>query len=65
MTLKESDKEVIQENLGNILEQKRGKLQDVKFDPTKNEDYDADLAKIGRDKKVEVDEDEETEESRK
>ena len=48
LDLKEPEKEVTTEKLVAILEKKRGKLDDVKFDPTKNEEYDENFAKIGR-----------------
>ena len=37
-----------------MLEQKRGKLDDLKFDPTKNVDYDEAFAKIGREETEET-----------
>jgi DNA topoisomerase VI subunit B len=46
--LQESQKEEIEEKLTQILEKKRGTLEDVKFDPTKNEEYDEEFAKIGK-----------------
>ncbi|MCB9362277.1 DNA topoisomerase VI subunit B [Candidatus Woesearchaeota archaeon] len=62
LDLKDTDKEIIAENLTVILEESRGKLEDMKFDPTKNEDYDEDFAKIGRDEPEEDEESEEDEE---
>lgn len=46
----------VEEKLKQLLEHKRGKLDDMKFDPTKNEEYDEEMAKIGREKKEEQDE---------
>ncbi|MEA3430107.1 MAG: DNA topoisomerase VI subunit B [Nanoarchaeota archaeon] len=45
------------EYLKSLLEEKRGKLEDLKFDPTKNQDFDEKFAKIGKeDPKKEKDE---------
>jgi DNA topoisomerase-6 subunit B len=49
--LKEDDEKIIVENLSEILESTRGELEDVKFDPTKNKDYDAEFAAIGKESK--------------
>lgn len=38
----------IESNLAILLEKKRGKLDEMKFDPTKNKEYDESFAKIGR-----------------
>jgi len=43
-----ADEELIKKNLSELLEQARGKVDKLNFDPTKNEDYDEELAKIGR-----------------
>jgi DNA topoisomerase-6 subunit B len=45
--ISENEKSLIEKNLEIILEKKRGKLEDMKFDSSKNTDYDEDLAKIG------------------
>ncbi|PIN80756.1 DNA topoisomerase VI subunit B [Candidatus Woesearchaeota archaeon CG10_big_fil_rev_8_21_14_0_10_32_9] len=45
----DSDKLDVEKKLEKLLEKTRGKIEDMKFDPTKNEDYDEDLAKIGKD----------------
>jgi len=37
----------VEARLKELLEKHRGKLDDMKFDPTKNVDYDEDMAKIG------------------
>ena len=41
----------IEENLSFLLEKKRGQLESLDFDPTKNTEYDENLAKIGREEK--------------
>ena len=48
----------VKENLHNILEKKRGKIDKMEFDPTKNVDYDAEFAKIGTTAEPEESEDE-------
>ncbi|MGE0793159.1 MAG: DNA topoisomerase VI subunit B [Candidatus Woesearchaeota archaeon] len=52
LNLDAADEEVIIRNLKEILEMKRGKLDDVEFDPTKNTEYDKDWASIGKDEEV-------------
>lgn len=44
-----SDEEKVKGILVDLLEDTRGKLESVDFDPTKNTEYDADFAKIGKD----------------
>ncbi len=44
----DSDKKDVENKLEKILEKTRGKLEDMEFDPTKNEEYDEDFAKIGK-----------------
>ncbi len=39
----------VEEQLKSLLEKHRGELDEMKFDPTKNEEYDEELAKIGKD----------------
>ena len=39
-------------NLEHILEQKRGSVDKMEFDPTKNTEYDEEWAKIGKDEVV-------------
>jgi len=46
--LKEKDEEKVKKLLKKILEKKRGKLEDLKFDETKNLDYDEEFASIGK-----------------
>ena len=55
LKLNDSEERRIIEKLKELLEQKRGTLDDMKFDASKNEDYDEDLAKIGSDEEVEED----------
>lgn len=40
--------ESVKENLSAMLEKQRGKLENLDFDPTKNEEYDEDLAMMGK-----------------
>ncbi len=42
-------KEEFEERLRSLLEKTRGRVEEVKFDPTKNVDYDEELARIGKD----------------
>ena len=49
LSLEDVDVDNITRNLEVLLEKKRGKVEKLDFDPTKNEEYDEDLAKIGRD----------------
>jgi len=48
---KSVDKAVVEAKLRELLEKKRGKLDDLSFDPTKNVEYDEKLAKIGKEEK--------------
>jgi DNA topoisomerase VI subunit B len=50
------DKEKFEEELRSLLEKTRGKVEDLKFDPTKNIDYDEELANIGKDTDEDYDE---------
>ncbi len=43
-----ADEEIILRNLEVVLEQKRGKVKDMDFDPAKNTEYDEEWAKIGK-----------------
>jgi DNA topoisomerase-6 subunit B len=45
--LDNNDKAYLEENLKEILEYTRGKLEDLKFDPSKNKEFDEEFAKIG------------------
>ncbi|MCF7866812.1 DNA topoisomerase VI subunit B [Candidatus Woesearchaeota archaeon] len=56
-----TEEEIIKENLTELLEQQRGKVDSLDFDPTKNEEYDEDFAKIGREKDEEDEEDDQEE----
>jgi len=49
------DKNLFEEKLRILLEKTRGKVEELKFDPEKNEEYDEDLAKIGKDEEGEND----------
>ncbi|MEK6959753.1 MAG: DNA topoisomerase VI subunit B [Nanoarchaeota archaeon] len=46
--LQKSDDPKIRELLAEILEKHRGKLEDIEFDPEANEEYDEEMAKIGK-----------------
>ncbi|MBR9690669.1 DNA topoisomerase VI subunit B [Candidatus Woesearchaeota archaeon] len=48
----------VEENLKNMLESSRGKLEDMEFDASKNVEYDEEFAKIGRDEEELEDEQE-------
>jgi DNA topoisomerase-6 subunit B len=54
LKLKGVDEDKITKNLKAILETKRGKLDNVKFDPSKNVEYDPELAKIGKENNNDV-----------
>jgi len=58
LDLKEIDEKKLEAELEKMLEKSRGKLDDVNFDAEKNEEYDEEFAKIGRDEKNENDEEE-------
>ncbi|MFT4311079.1 MAG: DNA topoisomerase VI subunit B [Candidatus Woesearchaeota archaeon] len=44
----DDEKELLERNLSHLLEQKRGKVDSMDFDPSKNEEYDEEFANIGR-----------------
>ncbi|MFP4403432.1 MAG: DNA topoisomerase VI subunit B [Nanoarchaeota archaeon] len=48
LTLNKDNKNSIEDSLKIILEKKRGKIDEIKFDPNNNEEYDAEFAKIGK-----------------
>ncbi|MFT4310016.1 MAG: DNA topoisomerase VI subunit B [Candidatus Woesearchaeota archaeon] len=48
--------EALEQDLYTIMEQTRGKVEDMKFDPTKNEEYDEEFAKLGKYDDMEDDE---------
>lgn len=48
-----ADEEKVLQNLEVILEKKRGKIDNMEFDPTKNTEYDEQWAKIGKDESSE------------
>ncbi len=58
LSLKDGEKEKIETQLRDMLEEKRGEVEDLKFDPTKNTEYDEEMAKI---KKIVEEEHEEKE----
>jgi len=58
----QAKKDEIEEHLGNILEQQRGKVADMSFDPKANKDYDDDFASIGKNEDN-ADEDDEEDQS--
>ncbi len=57
LKLDASEGDILKDKLKTILEKERGKLDDMKFDPSKNTEYDADFASIGRDDEEEDEED--------
>jgi len=59
---KEADQEKVKEILKELLEKHRGELEDMEFDPSKNTEYDAEFAKIGRDEEPEEGSEEKNEE---
>jgi DNA topoisomerase-6 subunit B len=59
LDLDKADEEEIMRNLDFILETKRGKLDKMEFDPTKNTEYDEEWASIGKDQKENDDSDDE------
>ncbi len=48
LELKELEEQDIRRNLSSLLEKKRGEVESMEFDPSKNEEYDEELARIGR-----------------
>lgn len=48
LKLNETEKHKVEIELKALLEKKRGSLEDLKFDPTKNAEYDEELANIGK-----------------
>ena len=63
LQLDDADEKMIIENLEIILEHTRGQLEDVKFDPTKNTDFDESFAKIGKDEKESDEEEDDSDDS--
>lgn len=55
LNLDKADEEEIMHHLDIILEAKRGKIDTMEFDPTKNTEYDENWASIGKDAKKEDD----------
>ena len=58
LELDKGDEEEIIRNLEIVLEEKRGKVDSMEFDPSKNTEYDAEWASIGKDKEEEEAKDE-------
>lgn len=56
LSLGEAEKSSIEDHLKDLLEQSRGSVEDVSFDPTKNELYDESFANIGNTKNEEDEE---------
>lgn len=54
--LKRFEMDNVEKQLRNLLEKHRGKLADVDFDPSKNIEYDGEMAAIGKDEKEEGEE---------
>jgi DNA topoisomerase-6 subunit B len=48
LSLTDAQKKEIEEKLAVLMEKTRGKLDDMSFDPNKNEEYDEDFASIGK-----------------
>ncbi len=65
LDLKKADEELIVKKLSNILEQKRGTLEDVDFDPTKNSEFNEEWANIGKDDLPDSQDKENTQEDKK
>lgn len=55
----DTEEEILVDELKGLMEQSRGKMDDMEFDPTKNEEYDEEFAKIGKADKDESEDDEE------
>jgi DNA topoisomerase-6 subunit B len=53
----DAEKKVLQADLADLMEKHRGELDDMEFDPDKNEEYDEEFAKIGKEDAEEGDED--------
>jgi DNA topoisomerase-6 subunit B len=65
LNLKDMDQKKVERMLKQILEKKRGKLENIKFDPKKNVDFDEEFARIGHDAGYEVVEEEKKDEKKK
>ncbi|MFA6073258.1 MAG: DNA topoisomerase VI subunit B [Candidatus Woesearchaeota archaeon] len=53
LSLTDSQKKDIEDKLSILMEKTRGKLEDMSFDPNKNEEYDEDFANIGKEEEEE------------
>ena len=49
LQLSSAEEGILESELKGMLEQQRGKLDKMEFDPSKNQEYDEDFAKIGKD----------------
>lgn len=58
--LSKTEKTLIESNLYQVLEEKRGKVEDMKFDASKNTDYDENYAMSNKNSEEMVDEDSDT-----
>ncbi len=56
LSLTAADDQNIQDALRELLEKKRGKIDSMEFDPTKNVDYDEEMARIGKEEGADEDE---------
>jgi DNA topoisomerase VI subunit B len=57
LNLTDAQKKEVENHLLVLMEKTRGKLEDMSFDPTKNKEYDADFAGIGKEDEVDDDSD--------
>ena len=48
LKLSDGEEGILEDELRGLLEKHRGKVEDLKFDPTKNEEYDESFASIGK-----------------
>jgi DNA topoisomerase VI subunit B len=55
LNLTDAQKNEVEAHLVVLMEKTRGKLEDMSFDPTKNKEYDADFAGIGKEEEVDDD----------
>ncbi len=57
LSLSDSQKKEVEEHLLILMEKTRGKLEDMSFDPEKNEEFDRDFANIGKEDEDDEDDD--------
>ncbi|MFT4343367.1 MAG: DNA topoisomerase VI subunit B [Candidatus Woesearchaeota archaeon] len=65
LELSDKEKDILNKNLEIILEKKRGTVEDMSFDKTKNTDYDEEFAKIGTKGNIEDEDSENDDQSEK